>query len=128
MHTHEDHEDLIKGFIEEQGEIFDNSAQAMYVFLDDDSRACNGKFARLLGYTSADEWRKADTKDGFPSAFVDEKSQEALIYAYQAAMKNKVASTIKVAWKKKTGGTVETTVTLLPIAYQGHLFALHFVS
>jgi hypothetical protein len=33
-----------------------------------------------------------------------------------------------VTWKKKNGGTVNTTVILVPMAYAGHLFAVHFVS
>ena len=42
-------------------------------------------------------------------------------------MQSMVASTINVLWRKKSAGTVETTVILVPISYKGHLFALHFV-
>ena len=126
-HSH-DHLDLIKSFLEDQKEIFESSDQAMYVFLDDDSRACNEKFAKLLGYASAAEWMTTDTTNGFPTAFVAEKSHATLISTYQDAMERKVAATINVTWKKKQGGTVKTSVILLPILYQGHLLALHFVS
>ncbi|MBI5127318.1 PAS domain-containing protein [Candidatus Roizmanbacteria bacterium] len=128
MHNHNDHSDLVKGFVESQKEVFDSSDQAMYVFLDDDSRACNEKFAQLLGYSSADEWMKVDVKGAFPSVFVDGKSQETLVSSYQKVMEKKTASSFKVTWKKKTGGTVDTTVILIPVVYQDHLFALHFVS
>jgi len=43
-------------------------------------------------------------------------------------MEEKIGSTIDVAWKMKSGGTVDIVVILVPISYQRHLFALHFVS
>jgi hypothetical protein len=39
-----------------------------------------------------------------------------------------VGSTIEVTWKKNNGQTVDTNVILVPVAYDGHLFALHFLS
>jgi len=127
MNQHEHHAELVNGFFNQQKEIFDSSNQAMYAYLDDDCRVCNDKFAKLLGYASPDEWFKVDVKGAFPSVFVADKSQRALVDAYQKAMQNGVASKVKVTWKKKSGGTVDTEVMLVPIAYQDHVFALHFV-
>lgn len=128
MHTHDHHEELMEGFLAEHKEIFDNSSQGIYVYLDEEFRVCNQKFANMLGYSSPEEWRDVDTQGSFPDAFVAEKSQETLVSAYQSAMEELAGSTIKVTWKKKSKGTVDTTVILVPIAYQDHLFALHFVS
>lgn len=128
MDQHDDHADLIHGFYHEQKEIFDSSDQGIYAFLDDDSRVCNGKFADMLGYASPKEWAAVDAPGGFPDAFVAEKSQHALVDAYQHAMENGVGSTIEVTWKKKSGGTVDSTVILVPVVYQGHMLALHFIS
>lgn len=128
MNEHEHHAELLKGFFKEQKQIFDSSDQAIYVFLDDDCRLSNQKFATLLGYSSPDEWFKVDVQGSFPDAFVDNKSHQALVTAYQNAMEKMVGSTIKVTWKKKSGGTADTTVILVPVIYQGHTFALHFVS
>lgn len=128
MDEHTNHSELVNGFFNEQKEIFDSSTQGMYVFLDDDARLCNEKFSALLGYGSPDEWAKVDVQGSFPNAFVHRKSQRALVTAYQNAMEKMVALTFKVTWLKKSGETVDTTVTLVPIVYQGHLFALHFVS
>jgi len=123
------HADLITGFFKEQKQIFDNSSQAVYAFLDDDYSICNDKFAKLLGYASPEEWSKVSQQEGsFLSVTVDNKSQQILASTYQNAMEKMEGSTIKVTWKKKSGGTVDTTVILVPIAYQGHIFALHFVS
>lgn len=128
MDDHKNHSELVNGFLNEQKEIFNSSTQGVYAFLDDDSRVCNNRFSTLLGYESPDEWFKVDVKGSFPNVFVDNKSQEILVTAYQNAMEKMVGSTFKVTWVKKSGDTVDTTVTLVPIAYQGHIFALHFVS
>jgi len=128
MDQHEHHGELVMGFLAEQKHIFDSSNQGMYVYLDDDCRACNNNFASLLGYASPDEWFKVDVHGAFPDAFVDHNSQMTLVTAYQDAMEKKVGSTIKVTWKKKSGETIDTTVIIVPVSYQGHMFALHFVS
>ena len=128
MDEHQHHGEVIRGFIEEQKEIFDSSTQAIYAFLDDDCRVANEKFASLLGYSSPDEWFKVDVHESFPDAFVAEDSQHALVTAYQNAMQHMEASTTEVTWKKKSGETVDTTVILVPIIHKGHLIALHFIS
>lgn len=128
MDKHEHHAELVGGFFKEQKLIFDSSSQAMYAFLDDDCRVSNQKFATLLGYLSPEEWFKVDVQGSFPDVFVDSKSQQTLVTAYQNAMEKMMGATIKVTWKKKSGETVDTTVILVPVAYQGHTFALHFVS
>jgi len=43
-------------------------------------------------------------------------------------MEKMVGSTISVKIKKNSGSTVDTTIIMVPVAYRGHLFALHFVS
>lgn len=128
MDEHQHHEELINGFFEEQKEIFESSGQAMYAFLDDDCRVANANFASLLGYSSPEEWSKVDVNGSFPDAFVDTKSQHALIVAFQNAMEGMEASTVEVTWKTKSGETVDSIVILVPIIYKGHLIALHFIS
>jgi hypothetical protein len=43
-------------------------------------------------------------------------------------MESKTASTINVAWKKKTGGSINTEVILVPISIKGELLALHYIT
>lgn len=43
-------------------------------------------------------------------------------------MKKMIASTTQITWTRKGGGTVDSTVILVPIFFQGHLFSLHFVT
>jgi carbohydrate-binding DOMON domain-containing protein len=119
------HEELVKGLYDQMKMILDSSEQPIDIYLDDNHKACNSRFAALLGYKSPQEW--ADIK-GFLDPFVAEKSQETVSSAYWDATKKMIGSTIQVTWKKKGGGTIDSTVIFVPMAYRGHLFAVHFVS
>ncbi len=120
------HDELMQAIAKEYKEILENSDQGVYVYLDDSSKLCNKKFAQLLGYDSTDEWAKID--ESFPDAFVAPQSQETLISSFQDAMEKSVASMNTITWKKKDGSTVDTTVILVPMSFEGHILAFHFVS
>jgi hypothetical protein len=119
------HEELIKGITELLKPILDKSEQAVYVYLDDTHKACNKKLATLLGYRSAKEW--ADTEA--PLADVVEEDQPAVIEAYGKASEKLGASSLDVRFKNVvTDKIVKTRVIMVPIAFQGHIFALHFLN
>jgi PAS domain-containing protein len=120
------HLELISGIARQMKTILDSSQQAVYIYLDDIHKVCNQKFASLLGYSSPEEWAKVE--DPFPEAFVERSSQDTLVSAYQQAMEKIIPANIRVTWKKKSGGSVTTSVIMTPIEYEGHLFALHFIS
>jgi PAS domain-containing protein len=119
------HEELVKGLYDQMKMILESSEQPIFLYLDDNHKVCNRRFAALLGFKSPGEW--AGNK-GFLDPFVLEKSQETLSSAYWNAMKKMTAATIQLTLKKKDGGTVDTTMILVPLAYSGHLFAVHFVT
>ena len=119
------HIELIDGINDQMKEILDGSEQAIYIYLDDNHKVCNRKFASLIGAKSEKEWASMENPFMY---FVAENSQETLADAYQNAIQKGIGSSIKVTWKKISGGTVDTDVILVPIAFQKHIFALHFVS
>jgi PAS domain S-box-containing protein len=119
------HEELVNGFHNQLKQIFDSSEQAIYLYLDDNHRVCNKKFASLLGYSSPEEWAKIENP---LETTVDKASQQTVVSAYNDAMEKMVGSKIDIKIKKKSGSTVNATVIMVPVAYQEHLFALHFVS
>ena len=123
--TEAHHEELVKGLYDQMKIIFEKSEQPMYLYLDDNHKACNGKFATFLGYKSPQEW--ADVKESL-DPFVADKSKEIVSSAYWDAINKMIGSTVKVTWKKKGGGTINSTVILVPMVYNGHLFAIHFVT
>jgi hypothetical protein len=128
MDIRDHYAELVSGFYKEQRQIFDSSVQGVYAYLDDNCTVCNDKFAEFLGMASPAEWSKVSGQGSLLSVFVDNKSQQTLATAFQTAMEKMVGSTIKVTWNKRSGGTIDTTVMLVPVAYQDHIFALHFVS
>ncbi|HJQ93442.1 MAG TPA: PAS domain-containing protein [Candidatus Thermoplasmatota archaeon] len=107
-------------------DLLEGSGQAIYLYQDDHHKACNQRFAELLGYTSPDSWATVHTS--FPSTFVAPKSQEVLVEAYQAAVNDGVATTVPITWKRKDGKTVDTDVILVPIDVEGRRLALHFIT
>ena len=120
------HTKALKGFYNQSQKIFQNSGQAIYLYLNDTHKLCNMKFAKLLGYSSAKEWSEMDKP--FTSAFVDEKSQSMLVHAYQDAVEKSIGSAIPVTWKTKNSKRVKTDVILVPVAFNGSMMAMHFIT
>jgi hypothetical protein len=119
------HEELVKSLYDQMKPVLDKSEQPIFIYLDDNHKACNNRFASLLGYKSPEDWAAIG---GFLDVFVVEKSRETLMNAYWNAMNKMVASTIQLTLMKKEGATVETTMVLVPIFFSGHLFSVHFVT
>ncbi len=126
MDEHQHHEELVNGLFNQLKTLFENSSQAIYIYLDDSHKKCNKKFASLLGYKSSSEIDNIE--DSFLDTLVSKGSQKLLATTYRNAMEKLIGSTIKVTFKKKGKGEVKTTVILVPIVYNNHLFALHFIS
>lgn len=126
MQTTEVHENLIRGIGEQQKMILESSGQGIYIYLDDNYVIFNQKFASMLGYSSVKDLDPF--KGSFLTSFVATKSQNVLVNAYECAINQMEGSTIEIFWKKKSGGEIKTTVMLTPLAFEGHLFAMHFIS
>ena len=120
------HEELISNAMEQLGQIFQGSKQSVYLYLDNTHKSCNSNFAKLLGYSSPEEWSSMDVN--FPEVFVSSKSRKTLVTAYQKAMEEQIGSTINVTWKRKDGKDVSSEVILVPYSHGGHLMALHFIT
>lgn len=119
------HEELVKGLYEQMKPVLDGSEQPVFIYLDDNHKACNNKLSSMLGYKSPQEWAE---KQGFLEVYVAEKSRETLSSAYWNAKEKMAASTIQLTWMKKDGKTVNSTMILAPMFFQGHHFSVHFVT
>ena len=109
---------------EQLAPILTKSPQAIYLYLDDEHKTCNKKFAAMLGYSSVAEW----VKNQYPISDVVEADQEKGIKAYMDASRKFKAGTSKATWVKKDGKKIPTTVTLVPLTYKNEVFVLHFIS
>ncbi len=119
------HEQLVKGLYEQMKPILDKSEQPIFIYLDDNHKACNDKLASMLGFSSPKEWA---AEQGFLEVYVAEKSRETLSSAYWNAIEKMVASTIQLTWMKKDGSLIDSTMIMVPMFFEGHLFAVHFVT
>src|SRR3989344_5774031 len=117
------HEHLVKELAEQLEPVFSNSPQAVYIYLDDEHKICNQKFADMLGYKSVGEW----VANEFPVGDVSEKDQEKVIKAYGEASENLKANTVSATVVRKDGKEVRVNVILAPITYKNEVFVIHFV-
>lgn len=122
----DDHGMLLSEVAKQYESIFASKDQGMYLYLDDENRACNATFASWLGYKNPAEWAKV--AGDFTAAFVDAESVERLVAAYRAAMKGGVGAQVLVTWKRKDGKTLRTHAILVPVDHEGHRFAMHYVT
>ena len=119
------HEELVEGVSKQLKPILDKSTQAVYVYLDDTHKMCNQKMAELVGMSSIKEWVEAEA----PLADVVEEDQPAVIQAYENASEKMTAGHMPVRVKNaRTGKVVKTDMVIVPLAYEGHIFTLHFLS
>jgi hypothetical protein len=124
MDEQQHHEELIKGVFQEQKLILNKSSQAIYIYLDDNHKVCNKKFADLLGYKSPSEWAKMDA----PLADVVEKDQQLVIDAYGKASEKLIASKLEIRFKNvKTDNIIKAGLIMVPIMFSGHVFVMHFL-
>ncbi len=118
------HEHLIKELTEQLEPMFSHSPQGIYLYLDDEHKSCNKKFATMLGYSSPAEW----VKNEFPVGDVTEEDRDKVINAYMEASRNFKASTLLATLTRKDGKKLQAQVIMAPISYKGEVFVLHFIS
>lgn len=103
----------------------EKSPQAIYVYLDDANKACNKKFADLLGYSSAREWADKDA----PMADVVEEDQQSIITAHGNASGKMLTNVLDVSWKNaRTSKIIKTRIRMVPMKYSDHIFVIHFLT
>jgi PAS domain-containing protein len=125
MNEQPHHEELVKGITEQMELVLEKSEQAIYIYLDDNHKVCNKKFADMLGYKSPKEWADADA----PLSDVVDEDQQSVINAYMNASEKMVASAIEVRVKNvKTGKILKTRMIVAPVGHAGHVFTAHFFS
>jgi hypothetical protein len=96
MEQHKHHEQLISGIAQQQKAILQDSNQAIYIYLDDVHKICNRKFSSMLGLKSPDEFAKVED---MLNEFVDPKSQQAVVNAYQNTVNHGAGSTLGLSSK-----------------------------
>ena len=118
------HEELVKGLMEHMKPVLAKSGQAIYLYLDDNHKVCNKKFADMLGYKSPKEWADMEA----PLADVVEEDQGKVIKVYMSAFEHLNAGVTDVRMKHiKSGKIVKAEMIVVPVGYAGHIFTAHFI-
>ncbi len=123
MDEQQHHEELVKGITEQMKPVLEKSQQAIFIYLDDNHKICNKKYADLIGYKSPKEWADAEA----PLSDVVEEDQQSVINAYMNASEKMVASTTEVRMKDvNTGKVIKTRMIIAPVGHAGHVFTANF--
>jgi hypothetical protein len=118
-------EDLVANVAEHMQPILAKSKQGIYLYLDDNHKICNKKFADMLGYESPREW--ANT--GAPLSDILEEDQDKVIKTYTDASEKLTAGAVDVKAKNiKTEKIISLKMIIVPFAYAGHIFTAHYFS
>ena len=120
----EHHEHLVKEIAEQFDPVLSKSPQGVYIYLDDEHKICNKRFAEMLGYGSVAEW----VKNEYPVGDVLEEDQEKVISAYGEACENFRADKLFVTIVRKDKKKIKVNIIMAPITYKGEVFVIHFVS
>jgi len=119
---------LLQRVQQEFADIFSQTGQGVYIYLDDAHWISNQRLAALLGYASAEELVNVASSSSFLEAVVAADSQQPVVDAYRNAVDTKNGSTISVTLKKKGGAVIRTQIIFVPISYRGTILALHFIT
>lgn len=118
------HDHLIEEIKDYFNPLLSSSKYAIYIYLDDEHKTCNEKFASMLGYKSVNEWEKFL----YPVSDVLEVDQKKAIKAYMKASEKFKSSTVAGTWVTKKGKKIKTEVLMVPFSYADEVFVIHFIT
>ena len=118
------HQHLIAELAEQLEPVLSKSPQAIYLYLDDEHKICNQKFADLLGYKSIQEW----VDNEYPLDDVAEEDQDKGVKSFMDASQKLKASTFSGSFIKKDGSKIKAEVIMAPITYKNEVFVIHFIT
>src|SRR2546428_9401922 len=118
------HTEIMQELLEQFAPVFEESPDGVYLWLDETNTICNERLARMFGYTVA-EWRAAAP---FLETFVAEDDRENFSWNYHNCVA-RLAHPVTFRFRalRKDGTTFAAETDMIPIAYQGHPVAYHFV-
>jgi len=118
------HETLIGELAAHFQPILEHSPQGVYLWLDEAHKICNEQLAKLFGYT-VQEWRAVPA---FLEGFVAPQDRQRFSENYAQVVSELTAPiTFRFRAVRKDGSTFLAETDMIPLVYQGHAVAYHFV-
>jgi PAS domain S-box-containing protein len=118
------HVDIMQEIAEQYGPVLENSPDGVYLWLDETSKICNQRLAELFGCTVA-EWCATEP---FLESFVAPEDRETYAWNYQTHVAPlQYPVTFRFRGLRKDGTTFAAETDMIPVSFQGHAVAYHFV-
>ena len=121
---HMSHDDVLATALDHLGPVLEESPDGVYLYVDDDNRACNERMAKLFGHTT-ESWA---TAGNFLASFVAEGDRERFAQHYheRVAMLSRPV-TFQFEALRADGTTFTAETDMVPLCIAGHPVAYHFV-
>lgn len=118
------HEEIMREIAKQFAPLFEQSAEGIYVYLDEVHKTCNERLARMFGLTVA-EWAGMD---GFVNKHIAEEDQEPYIRNYQTHVQT-LSSPVRFRFRarRKDGSRFNAETDMIPISWGGYALAFHFI-
>jgi len=119
-----DHNNIISEVYEQFATVMDESPDGVYLWLDDENKICNKNMAEMFGIT-VDMWQK---ESDFLNKHVAEEDRESFANYYQKHVEN-LSYPAKFTFNglKSDGSFFSAETYMIPISWDGHAVAYHFV-
>jgi PAS domain S-box-containing protein len=118
------HERVLDELLKELTPVFLHSPDGVYLYLDDNHKACNRRMAEMFGMT-VEEWNR--TPD-FLQDFVVPLDRELFAKNYQghvSALSRPI--TFRFNAVRKNGEIFTAETEMIPLSWKGYPIAYHFV-
>jgi len=119
-----EHEQVLSELLKQFTPVFLHSPDGVYLYLDDSHKICNKQMADMFGLT-VEEWSKVPN---FLEGFVAPQDRELFSLNYQrhvGALARPV--TFRFNAIRKNGEAFIAETEMIPISWNGHPIAYHFV-
>jgi len=120
----QEHEEIARELAAQFRLLFESSPFGVYLYVDDKHKICNERMARMHGMT-VEEWQGTPT---FLNDFIAEEDREMYAENYRhhvAGLKHPV--TFRFHGLRKDGSTFAAETDMIPLCWNGHSVAYHFV-
>ena len=124
QHTDEAHEKILRELAVQFGPLFESSPFGVYLYVEDNYKICDERMARMHGMT-VEEWQNTPT---FLNDFIVAEDRELYSKNYRhhvAGLKHPV--TFRFRGLRKDGSTFTAETDMIPLCWDGHPVAYHFV-
>ena len=124
QHDAEQHAQVLHEIAEQFEPLFNNSPFGVYLYVDDAYKICNERMARMHGMTVT-EWQSTPT---FLNDFIVPEDRAMYASNYQhhvAGLRHPI--TFRFRGLRKDGSTFAAETDMIPLSWNGHPVAYHFV-